>query len=1264
MAGPQPAFNARHDVTHETPLPRTASANDIIDLERNPQLLKQLLDASGVPMSIRDESLFPTFVNRAYTEMYGYTIEDLRRIPKETVLPPESLALYRDEVFPALKRGESWEGEYVIRTKGGKKLLVWGRFDPLLDDQGRMIRAVAVSRDASASMQLRNALEQTERHLKFLTRNTSDCLFRLRLTDGGYDYISPTVESITGYAPQSFYDSPRLFERLAPEGWAETFDTWWKEFLRGIARPEYESPLIHRDGSLRWINQRIAVVRDKDDTPVAIEGIATDVTDRKQTTDRLRVAESSLNFISHSTSDIFFRMTIPDGRTEYISPSIRHFSGYSAEEHQFEPFFIRKLIHPDFHEYFEKAWQEHLQGIVRPSYEFKFIHRSGEERWASQRLVIHKNEQGDPVAIEGLVTDITDRKLAELEREMAENSLHFLSNSTSDLFFRMRLRDGRYDYLSPSVEKFSGYSPEEYEANPMLVSQIIHPDWQDYFQETYAELMRGYARPYYEFQFIHKSGEVRWARQRNVLHTDEDGTPIALEGLVTDVTDFKRTEAALRASEEKYRFLADNISDVVWTLSNDLRFTYATPSVQALWGYTPDEFIEIEFESLFTPESLAIIQEAQANRARAEADGRYTHVNRMELEHYRKDGSTVWAETMVRRLYDKERNPLGYQGISRDITERREAERAMRASEARFRNLFENSPISLWEEDMTRLKRHFDELRAAGVTDFDSFFADNPEAVARCADLIDVVDVNQATVELMRAPDKAALLGTLSDVLPESAMAPFAREMAHLASGGLEFSSEMTHRTKDGEIIWVASHFAVPLEHSQDLSRVIVSLLDVTPRIRAQEEIARNEARFRNLFEDSPISLWEEDLTRLKAFFDELRDQGVTDYREFFTAHPEAVAHCASLVDVVDVNRATLDLLKADSREQLVGSLDRILTDSSAAAFTEEMILLASGVTEYSGEITHRTLDGDEIWVVVNFTVPEEFWGNLSRVIVSLIDVTARKRAEQALKRAHDEMEDRVRQRTMELSATNQRLTVQVTERMKAEEQVLALTRQQFQAQENERQRISRDLHDKVAQDLSSTLLRMETLFDDQEYSDPVLKERGEAVTDILRNSIAEVRTIAYGLRPPALDQLGLVRALHNLCEDTRQRCDVDIDFFATGMDSITLDFDAEINLYRMVQEGLNNMAAHSGAERATVRMVRSHPDIIVRIEDNGRGFAVEQRMAEAAEEKRMGLRGMEERARLIGGSMEIQSLVGTGTRIIFKIPISNARRRDLPWNS
>lgn len=232
-----------------------------------------------------------------------------------------------------------------------------------------------------------------------------------------------------------------------------------------------------------------------------------------------------------------------------------------------------------------------------------------------------------------------------------------------------------------------------------------------------------------------------------------------------------------------------------------------------------------------------------------------------------------------------------------------------------------------------------------------------------------------------------------------------------------------------------------------------------------------------------------------------------------------------------------------------------------------------------------------------------------------------------------------------------------ITARKRAEEHIHLLNQELLKAQETERQRISIYLHDNVAQDLSSAKIACETLFDAYPNVSAKMKTRTEILAGILQRTIATVRGLAYDLRPPGLDQLGLVRTVFLYCEDFSEGSGVEVDFFSAGMEDLVLDFDTEINLYRLIQEGLRNIQTHARATRAAVRLLASSPHILLRIKDNGRGFDVAERRARSRQEKRMGLQSMEERVRLIGGRMRIQSKPGAGTSILIEVPFREARR-------
>jgi PAS domain S-box-containing protein len=229
-----------------------------------------------------------------------------------------------------------------------------------------------------------------------------------------------------------------------------------------------------------------------------------------------------------------------------------------------------------------------------------------------------------------------------------------------------------------------------------------------------------------------------------------------------------------------------------------------------------------------------------------------------------------------------------------------------------------------------------------------------------------------------------------------------------------------------------------------------------------------------------------------------------------------------------------------------------------------------------------------------------------------------------------------------------------ITHRKRAEEHIHSLTQELIKAQEGERQRIARDLHDHVAQNLGALKITCETLFLNQLGNPEQMKKSISNFSGILAESISSVRDIAYNLRPPNLDQLGLIRTIAQYCEDFSDKSGIAVDFFSAGMERVGLDFDMEINLYRLIQEALNNIKKHSEARNVLVRIVASSPDIIVRIEDDGKGFEVEKRMFDALNEKRMGLKSMEERVSLLGGVMSIKSRPNEGTKIVIKVQHAN----------
>jgi len=224
-------------------------------------------------------------------------------------------------------------------------------------------------------------------------------------------------------------------------------------------------------------------------------------------------------------------------------------------------------------------------------------------------------------------------------------------------------------------------------------------------------------------------------------------------------------------------------------------------------------------------------------------------------------------------------------------------------------------------------------------------------------------------------------------------------------------------------------------------------------------------------------------------------------------------------------------------------------------------------------------------------------------------------------------------------------------DRKRSETQIRTLTRKLMKTQEDERRMISRELHDRVGQDLSGIKMALETLFDPHPSGEAGIRMKASQLAKLLDRAIFTVRDLAYELRPPGLDEMGLVQALSMFCDDFAEKTMIHIDFHSVGIEKMKLDFNTRINLYRMIQEGLNNILKHAGATRAAVKLTAAYPHIILRIEDNGKGFDVEKRAREIDSEKRMGLRSLQERTDLLGGVMIVASKPGQGTKILIKLP-------------
>jgi PAS domain S-box-containing protein len=341
------------------------------------------------------------------------------------------------------------------------------------------------------------------------------------------------------------------------------------------------------------------------------------------------------------------------------------------------------------------------------------------------------------------------------------------------------------------------------------------------------------------------------------------------------------------------------------------------------------------------------------------------------------------------------------------------------------------------------------------------------------------------------------------------------------------------------------------------------------------------------------------------------------------------------------------------SAEEAIGQpADIIFTlEDRGAGAPEEEMRRAAETGRAEDERWHVDKAGRRFYIS-GVLAPLAMDGVLAGYVKVARDVTQRKALEEALRRAHDELEQRVRERTLELAQSNTLLRAEVRERHAAEDQIKALLKRIITSQEEERRKIARDIHDHLGQQMTALRLSLEALCARSDV-DPSIAEPTLRTQQLAEELDRSIDFLTWELRPASLDHFGLSAALRHLVTGWSERFGIPADYGATGTEGLRLAPEVETNLYRVAQEALHNVVKHAEATRVSVLLEWRDRRVVLVIEDNGRGF-IQPDVRRRRSTPGLGLVGMRERAVLVGGELEIESSPGGGTTIFVRVPLRN----------
>ena len=397
-----------------------------------------------------------------------------------------------------------------------------------------------------------------------------------------------------------------------------------------------------------------------------------------------------------------------------------------------------------------------------------------------------------------------------------------------------------------------------------------------------------------------------------------------------------------------------------------------------------------------------------------------------------------------------------------------------------------------------------------------------------------------------------------------------------------------------------------------------------------------------------------QEILQRSAAFEKALVESEEQFRSTFELAAVGIAHIAPDGHWLRLNRKACEILGYPQEELLKLTFRDVTHPADLAtdlAFREK--LLAGLLPQYSMEKRYVRKNGSIVWVNLTVSSVRDSEGKVKYLIAVAEDINKRREWQDALKRSEAKLqllagslERRVAERTHELATKNAEMETQT-------EIVQQLSVRLLQAGDEERRRIARDLHDSAGQTLTAVGLNLAAIEREAKEVAPGVASTAAESRMLVKQLIEEIRTLSYLLHPPLLEESGLISAISWLAGGITKRSQIDVKLELA--DEIgRLPQDLELAVFRIVQECLANVYRHSGSKSATIRLDRDSQELLLQVEDEGRGMSPQQLSALQTSGSGVGLRGIQERIRPFSGSFDIQSN-RNGTKIEVKFPLQKA---------
>jgi len=646
-------------------------------MEEELQRIRIAVEGAGDAIGMSDPEGRHFYQNRAFTELFEYTVEELQAAGGGPVAYVDK-GVAR-EVFDTIMGGGSWSGEVEMVSKSGRRFPVLLRADAIKDDAGHIIGLVGMHTDISERKRAEAALRESEEKLRTIFETSPDFIMSIA-RDGTLLLINRTVPEMT--MEQAVGSC--AYDYIMPEARDEFAAAIERVFGSGKTI-RIETSGLGPDGRTSYYETRIAPVMHEGEV-LSVTAVATDITERRRAQEALRESEERYRTLVEGAGTPITTFDA-DGNIIVINETSANYFGGKAKD------FVGKSFHslfPDAADALLERNRRIIETGVSEEHE-DFLTLPAGNRWFLSNLQPVAHANGEVYAVQVISYDITDRKNMERTLRESEEKLRFMFESMGDAIVVVDM-EGRITELNDQLLAMSGYESRE-EVMGMNAFDFVAPKDRTEAMETFARNMERQISATIEYVAVDRYGREFDVEANGAMLRDAEGNTVGFIIALRDISERKMMEQKLRDSEEMARGMLESAAAGIYLVQNG-SFEYVSPQFEAISGYEAAELLGTEALSYVHPDDRESVRQKAIEGLKGKSSLPY------EFRFVRKDGSFVWVLEKVASIeYKGKRATIA---SIMDITERKRAEQELVSSEEKLRSFMDSATdyFTIWDSEL------------------------------------------------------------------------------------------------------------------------------------------------------------------------------------------------------------------------------------------------------------------------------------------------------------------------------------------------------------------------------------------------------------------------------------------------------------------------------------------------------------------------------------------------------------------------------------